>query len=144
MRLQKIPLLKVLRLPWLKARQVGILTGLVAVAMIPIVGKALLQNSPRNIPEFINRLPDANDQAKMRQQQMSQQDFEAANALRNKQVSEQTAKLLKLANDLKVEVDRAGKDTLSLNAIRKADAIEKLAHNIKEKMTVTAATPSTN
>jgi hypothetical protein len=144
MRIQRIPFPKMRPLPWLKTRQVGIFAGLVAVAMIPLVGKALLQNSPRNLPEFINRLPDANDQAKMRQQQMSQQDFEAANALRNKQVSEQTAKLLKLANDLKVEVDRAGKDTLSLNAIRKADAIEKLAHNIKEKMTVTAATPSTN
>jgi hypothetical protein len=129
---------------WLKARQVGIVAGLVAVAMMSLAGKALLQNSPRNVPEFINRLPDANDQERMRQEQKSDKDFAASNAIRNKQVSEETAKLLKLANDLKAEVDKAGKDTLSLNAIRKAEAIEKLAHNIKEKMTVTATTPTTN
>jgi hypothetical protein len=129
---------------WLKARQVGIVAGLVSVAMMSLAGKALLQNSPRNVPEFINRLPDANDQERMRQEQKSDKDFAASNAIRNKQVSEETAKLLKLANDLKAEVDKAGKDTLSLNAIRKAEAIEKLAHNIKEKMTVTATTPTTN
>lgn len=143
MRLQKIPFPR-MPLPWLKAGQVGIFAGLVAVAMMSLAGKALLQNSPRNIPEFINRLPDVNDQERMRQEQKSDKDFAASNALRNKQVSEETAKLLKLANDLKAEVDKAGKDTLSLNAIRKAEAIEKLAHNIKEKMTVTATTPTTN
>ena len=144
MRLQKNPFPKMPPSPWLKARQVGIFAGLVAVAMIPLVSRGLLQNSPRNIPEFINRLPDVNDQERMRQEQKSDKDFAASNALRNKQVSEETAKLLKLANDLKAEVDKAGKDTLSLNAIRKAEAIEKLAHNIKEKMTVTATTPTTN
>ena len=143
MRLQKNPFLRMLP-QWLKARQVGIVAGLVAVAMMSLAGKALLQNSPRNVPEFINRLPDANDQERMRQEQKSDKDFAASNAIRNKQVSEETAKLLKLANDLKAEVDKAGKDTLSLNAIRKAEAIEKLAHNIKEKMTVTATTPTTN
>lgn len=144
MRLQKNPFPRMLPPPWLKARQVGIFAGLVAVAMMSLVSRGLLQNSPRNIPEFINRLPDANDQERMRQEQKSDKDFAASNALRNKQVSEETAKLLKLANDLKAEVDKAGKDTLSLNAIRKAEAIEKLAHNIKEKMTVTATTPTTN
>jgi hypothetical protein len=143
MRLQKNPFPRMLP-QWLKARQVGIVAGLVAVAMMSLAGKALLQNSPRNVPEFINRLPDANDQERMRQEQKSDKDFAASNAIRNKQVSEETAKLLKLANDLKAEVDKAGKDTLSLNAIRKAEAIEKLAHNIKEKMTVTATTPTTN
>jgi hypothetical protein len=94
-------------------------------------------NPPRNVPEFINRLPDANDQARMRQDQKSKADFAAVNAMRQKQVADDTAKLLKLANDLKSEVDKAGANTLSLSALRKADAIEKLAHGIKQKMTVT-------
>jgi len=37
---------------------------------------------------------------------------------------------------LKAEVDKTTKDTLSLNVIRKADEIEKLAHSVKEKMKV--------
>ena len=38
---------------------------------------------------------------------------------------------------LKAEVDKTNKDMLSLNVIRKADEIEKLAHNVKEKMKLT-------
>jgi hypothetical protein len=36
--------------------------------------------------------------------------------------------------ELKVEVDKAGTDTLSLAAVRKADEIQKLAKNLKERM----------
>jgi len=84
-----------------------------------------------------NRLPDVNDQMGMREQQMKQQNFEAANAARKKQLAEDSEKLLALAVALKAEVDKTNKDTLSLSVIRKADAIEKLAHNVKEKMKLT-------
>jgi hypothetical protein len=85
------------------------------------------------LPEA-NRLPDANDQMEMREAQAKKQDFAAANAERKKQIADDTAKLLKLAADLKAEVDKTSKDTLSLSVIRKADEIERLAHNVKEKM----------
>ncbi|MDE3187698.1 MAG: hypothetical protein KGM96_09275 [Acidobacteriota bacterium] len=84
-----------------------------------------------------NRLPDVNDQMEMREQQMKQQSYEAANAARQKQLADDSAKLLALAVALKAEVDKTNKDTLSLSVIRKADAIEKLAHNVKEKMKLT-------
>jgi hypothetical protein len=86
-----------------------------------------------------NQPPDANAQMRMREQQAKQQNFEAANAERKKQIAEDSAKLLKLANDLKAEVDKTTKDTLSLNVIRKAEEIEKLAHSVKEKMKLTVA-----
>jgi hypothetical protein len=73
----------------------------------------------------------------MREQQAKQQNFDAANAERKKQIAEDSAKLLKLATELKAEVDKTTKDTLSLNVIRKADEIEKLAHGVKEKMKLT-------
>lgn len=85
------------------------------------------------LPEA-NRLPDANDQMEMREQQNKQQNYTAANAERKKQIADDSAKLLKLAADLKAEVDKTTKDTLSLNVIRKADEIERLAHSVKEKM----------
>jgi hypothetical protein len=84
-----------------------------------------------------NRVPDANDQMRMHEQQTQKQDFAAANAERRKQIADDSAKLLKLATDLKTEVDKTTKDTLSLGVIRKADEIEKLAHNVKEKMKLT-------
>ena len=47
---------------------------------------------------------------------------------------EETAKLLVLANELKAAVDKSDKNTLSLEVVRKADEIEKLAHSVKEGM----------
>ena len=68
------------------------------------------------------------------------QSYAAANAERRKQIADDSAKLLKLATDLKAEVDKTSKDTLSVNVIRKADEIEKLAHSVKEKMKPAAGT----
>jgi hypothetical protein len=62
------------------------------------------------------------DQAKMR------------NLERHKKLVDDTARLVSLAGELKADVDKSNKDTLSLDVIRKADEIEKLAHSVKEKM----------
>jgi hypothetical protein len=59
------------------------------------------------------------------------------NTERQKQLVADTQKLLSLANELKADVDKSSKDTLSLEVVRKADEIEKLAHNVKEKMKCT-------
>ena len=84
-----------------------------------------------------NRPPDANAQMAMREQQAKKANFDAANTERKRQISDDSARLLKLASDLKAEVDKTSKDTLSLGVIRKAEEIEKLAHAVKEKMKLT-------
>jgi len=53
---------------------------------------------------------------------------------RKKQIADESAQLLNMALALKAEVDKTTKDTLSLNVIKKADQIEKLAKSVKEKM----------
>ena len=103
--------------------------------------QTLLSNPPPRpsgvlIPEA-NRIPDANQQMEMREEQTKKQNFEAANLERKKQIAEDSAKLLKLATDLKTEIDKTNKDTLSLSVIRKAEEIERLAHIVKEKMKLT-------
>jgi hypothetical protein len=50
------------------------------------------------------------------------------------QLEKDSAELLQLVQELKVEVDKAGSDTLSLAALRKADAVQKLAKNLKDRM----------
>ena len=50
-----------------------------------------------------------------------------------KQIYDDGASLLKLANTLKAEVDKTTPDTLSLTVIRRADEIEKLAHKMRTK-----------
>lgn len=74
--------------------------------------------------------PEAGNPAKMTKQQKT----EAADNERKKQITDESTQLLTMALALKAEVDKTNKDTLSINVIRKADQIEKLAHTVKEKM----------
>lgn len=120
----------------------------VGAALLVLLGAATaaqqapIQPVPRDpsrsiiLPEA-NRPLDANQQMLLREHNAKTANFEAANELRKKQLSDDTAHLLTLAMALKAEVDKTNKDTLSLNVIRKADEIEKLAHTVKEKMKLT-------
>jgi hypothetical protein len=56
------------------------------------------------------------------------------NALRQKQIVEDTEHLLDLAKQLKDAVDKSSKDQLSLEVVNTATEIEKLAKTVKEKM----------
>ena len=53
---------------------------------------------------------------------------------RHKRLLSDTTKLLELTTELKNEVDKSSKDELSLDVVRKAAEIEKLAHDVKERM----------
>jgi hypothetical protein len=50
------------------------------------------------------------------------------------QLQKETATLLQLAQDLKAEIEKAGSNTLSLVALRKADEIQKLSKNLRQAM----------
>jgi hypothetical protein len=122
--------------PRLSRLGMGVLLAFATMTLTPIAGEGFYPGGmqfPRLPPE-INHIPDANEQMKMNEQQAKSKNFEAINAERKRQLSEESAMLLKLATDLKSEVDKTSKDTLSLNVIRKAGDIEKLAHDVKEKM----------
>jgi len=45
-----------------------------------------------------------------------------------------TDKLLKLAVELKDYVDKSNENVLSVDVLKKADEIERLAHSVKDKM----------
>jgi len=81
--------------------------------------------------------PAENTQMAMHEQNFKRASFEAANVDRKRQIADDSARLLKMASDLKAEVDKTSKDTLSLGVIRKAEEIEKLAHSVKDKMKLT-------
>jgi len=57
-----------------------------------------------------------------------------ANRARQADLKRDTEKLLKLAAELKESVDKTSESTLSLNVIKKAEEIERLAHSVKDKM----------
>jgi hypothetical protein len=57
-----------------------------------------------------------------------------ANHMRQLQIMHDTDLMVKLSAELKEAVDKSNENTLSLDVIRRSDEIEKLAHNIKERM----------
>ncbi|HEY2861406.1 MAG TPA: hypothetical protein VGJ21_23550 [Terracidiphilus sp.] len=82
---------------------------------------------------------DKNAQAQLDQQQQTKNaSYAAANLERKSQISDDAAKLVELATELKKRGGQTDKDTLSVNVIRKAEMIEKLAKGVKEKMKLAA------
>jgi hypothetical protein len=58
---------------------------------------------------------------------------------KQKQLSGDTARLQLLANELKAEMDKSSKDTLSLSVIKKAEEVEKLAHKVEDELKASLA-----
>jgi flagellar motility protein MotE (MotC chaperone) len=56
------------------------------------------------------------------------------NQKRQQDLKKDADKLLELATELKQYVDKTNENTLSIEVIKKAEEIEKLAHSVKDKM----------
>jgi len=57
-----------------------------------------------------------------------------ANQQRQAELKHDTERLLKLATELKMYVDKTNENLLSIEVVNKAEEIEKLAHSVREKM----------
>jgi hypothetical protein len=119
--------------------------ALVPVAAIGLTGFALPANPGQQTPNtqlpdrtfgptHNSQAPDPTGPPDISDAKIKEKMNKEANIERQKQIAEESAKLLKLATDLKAEVDKTNKDMLSVTALRKADEIEKLAHSVREKM----------
>ena len=99
--------------------------------MFPPIGKQQQPQLPGIPPKPGTGMPD--DSGPMDAHRAEQQ-AKLQNNDRQKRLVADTDKLLALATDLKAQVDKSTKDTLSVDVIKKADEIEKLAHSVKERM----------
>jgi hypothetical protein len=68
------------------------------------------------------------------EREMQDRQVKEANKKRQQDIREDTEKLYQLATDLKAAVDKTNENTLSLDVIRKAEEVEKLAKKVREKM----------
>lgn len=88
------------------------------------------------------QVPDASESGNQRQRDADspwtlQQKREIAkkqNELRQQEIKQDTDQLLELATELKQYVDKTNENIISLNVIKKAEQIEKLAKSVKDKM----------
>jgi hypothetical protein len=65
---------------------------------------------------------------------MDQERLKAMNEDRQKKLAADVDRLLALTNELKYSLDKTNKDQLSLEVMRKAAEIEKLAHDVQSRM----------
>jgi len=122
----------------------AVLLGAVLVAA-PSVGAARAQQStgqtgtgsrppgtPPGMPPIDGGRPDDTNDPMAAQQRASRARAMADD--RQKHIVDETAKLLQLATELKAAVDKSNKNELSLDVVKKAEDIEKLAHDVKQRM----------
>jgi hypothetical protein len=113
---------------------------------VAVVGMIFLTTSPGQMTQQLQQLPGQSSippppgrrstapDGDSFPPRMEEQQTQARNNERQKRLVADTAKLLQLATDLKEQVDKTNKDTLSVDVIKKAEEIEKLAHSVKERM----------
>lgn len=65
---------------------------------------------------------------------MQDRQLKEANKKRQQDIRDDTERLFQLATDLKAAVEKTNENTLSLDVIRKAEEVEKLAKKVREKM----------
>jgi septin family protein len=75
------------------------------------------------------------------QKEMQDRMSREANKKRQQDIREETDKLFQLATELKAAVDKSNENLLSLDVVRKADEVEKLAKKVKEKMKESVGPP---
>src|SRR5689334_16080557 len=78
------------------------------------------------------------------QKEMQERMYKAANKKRQQDIRDDTDKLFELATELKAAVDKSNENMLSLEVVRKADEVEKLAKKVKEKMKDAVGIPPKN
>ncbi|HKR94995.1 MAG TPA: hypothetical protein VJW55_06520 [Candidatus Angelobacter sp.] len=68
------------------------------------------------------------------QKEMQDRMMKEANKKRQQDIRDETDKLFQLATELKAAVDKTNENMLSLDVIKKAEQVEKLAKKVKENM----------
>ena len=125
-----------MRSPFAKLRWVAGLSVLVATGwlfQVP-VSAVQVQNPPDNIQGTAAPFGPPNDPNDPAVRQREEKLALARNAQRQTELVRDTNKLLALAKDLKDEVDKSSKNTLSVDVVKKAAEIEKLAKSVKDRM----------
>lgn len=101
-----------------------------SLAMSVIVLLLLTFGSAQQLPPPFGPPPQKDEQREQLEKDMAKR----ANKQRQADIKRDTDRLLKLATELKQAVDKSNENVLSMDVVKKAEEIEKLAHSVKEKM----------
>ncbi len=85
-------------------------------------------------PQRVDGAADNPPEMDENRERMESERLKKANLARQAQLKSDTDKLVKLAGELKDYVDKSNENVLSLDVMKKAEEIEKLAKSVKERM----------
>lgn len=106
----------------------------VVISRVP----ALAQDSGPPLPpsrvQSPDELPNEDPVVREHREKLEKAMQKKANQEREAQLKKDTEKLLQLSTELKQYVEKTNENVLSVDVIKKAEEIEKLAHSVKEKM----------
>jgi hypothetical protein len=112
------------------------LSCIVLVLVIAATLRSMSQSGSSQFPQIpqvppLEQRPGREDEQRLK---IEKEMAKKANQARQADLKRDAEKLLKLATELKEHVDKTNENTLSLDVIKKAEEIEKLARSVKDKM----------
>ena len=114
---------------------VCVVIGVPARAGAPQTGGSTQRNTPSQPPPVMPSAGSSVDSGPDPfRAGMEARRLKMANDDRHKRLVADTEKLLSLSTELKEDVSKTTKNELSLDVIKKAAEIEKLAHDVKDRM----------
>ena len=118
--------------------RVSFLLAFALCISLATVALAFAQNDGKiHLPPTISQSPSMGNIPVRSADEAQKEQMRKANELRLEEIHRDTEKLFQLSAELKNFVDKSNQGVLSLDAIKKAEQIEKLAHSVKSKMKMT-------
>ena len=111
--------------------------AMLAASFVLFLGAATAGSAQDNrihLPPLISQGPGAGDVPVVTQEQQDRERALKWQQERQEQIRRDTTKLFQLTSELKDAVDKMDTNVLSMDMVKKAEAVEKLAKNVKNKM----------
>lgn len=106
------------------------IVALILIAVSPVASGGQMPGTEQGQPPD----PNLSVRENPKEVQIRKQQEQMLIAARQKRLVADTAKLASLAADLKTQVDHSSTTTLPADLIKKANEIEKLAHDVKQRL----------
>jgi len=87
-----------------------------------------------HVPDAVQQGPDTRPVPIRSGDEMDQEAAARMRDMRQEEIKSDTAKLYELSGELKQYVDKNDQNVLSLDMVKKAQEIEKLAHSVRKKI----------
>jgi len=106
-----------------------------ALALSGAVSLVLAQSDGKiHLPPTISQSPGMGNVPVTSGDDVQKEQAKAANLQRRAEIRRDTEKMFELTTELKDYLQKSDQGTISVDAIKKAEQIEKLAHSVKSKM----------